>query len=476
MDNKKLKVVIALMLSTFLAAFEGTVVTTAMPTIATDLKGYELISWIFSAYLLTSAVSTPIYGKFSDLYGRKKILSIGIIIFLIGSSLCGLSQTIVQLIIFRAIQGLGAGSILTVTFTIVGDLFDLSQKVKIQGWLSTVWGIASLIGPLIGGFLLDTFSWHWIFFINIPFGLISIIMLNNNLDEIVINCKPKIDYIGCILLTISIISLLFGALGKSVLIITICALITIVSLIMFYYIEKRAEEPLVPFNIFSKTTIVINLICFVMASLLTAIESYTPLYTQNVLGLNATLSGLCMAPMSVTWLLSSFILSRALPKYGEKKIIQIALFILFISTIILRFLNVSTPIIYLLISVIIMGLGFGGIFNSSTIVVQSAVEKSERGVSTSTNTLIRTLGQTIGVSIFGGVLNSGITSYFSKLGISNVTPDNIINSQEALNISNIQIKEAFFTGIHNIFIVLIFLVIICFILSLIMPKKSRVKL
>lgn len=152
LDNKKRNIVTAIMVSMFLAAFEGTVVTTAMPTIASDLNGFKLISWVFSAYLLTSAITTPIYGKLSDLYGRKNTLSIGIIIFIVGSSLCGMSQTMSQLIIFRAIQGVGAGAILTVTYTIVGDVFNLSEKAKVQGWLSTVWGIASLIGPFIGGF------------------------------------------------------------------------------------------------------------------------------------------------------------------------------------------------------------------------------------------------------------------------------------------------------------------------------------
>ena len=183
MDLRKRNIVIALMVAMFLGAIEGTVVTTAIPTIVRDLHGFALISWVFSVYLLASAVSTPIYGKLADLYGRKKILSLGVAIFILGSCLCGLSQNMYQLISFRAIQGTGAGAIFTLTYTILGDVFELSERGKVQGWLSTVWGLASLIGPFMGGFFIDFVSWHWIFFINLPFGILSLVLLAKNLDE-----------------------------------------------------------------------------------------------------------------------------------------------------------------------------------------------------------------------------------------------------------------------------------------------------
>lgn len=310
MNKKKRNIIIAIMVSMFLAAFEGTVVTTAMPTIAKSLNGYNLMSWVFSSYLLTSAVSTPIYGKMSDLYGRKKMLSIGIVIFLIGSALCGFSQSMIQLIAFRAIQGIGAGSILTVTYTIVGDVFDLEERSKVQGCLSTVWGVSSLLGPFIGGFFIDYLSWHWIFFINIPFGILSIFLLNKNFEEKLSNSNPKIDYLGSIFLTISIVSILLGVFTTSSSVKIIYTILTIVSLIIFYLIEKKSKEPIVPFDIFSKDTILLNLIGFFVAVILMVIEVYMPLYTQNVMGYSAKISGLLMAPMSITWLLSSFILVK----------------------------------------------------------------------------------------------------------------------------------------------------------------------
>ncbi|MBW6411283.1 MDR family MFS transporter [Clostridium weizhouense] len=469
MHNKKRNIIIAIMVAMFLAAFEGTVVTTAMPTIAKSLHGYDLISLIFSSYLLTSAVSTPIYGKLSDLYGRKKMLSIGIVLFLIGSFLCGFSQSMVQLIIFRAIQGLGAGSILTITFTIVGDIFTLEERSKVQGCLSTVWGVSSLLGPFIGGFFIDYLSWHWIFFINIPFGIISILLLNKNLDEQVLNNNPKIDYLGSLFLTISIVSILLCLFTSSNLIRSLYIVCAIISLIIFYFIENKCEEPVVPFDIFSKDTVLINIISFFISAILMGIEAYTPLYTQNVLNYSAKISGVSMAPMSLTWLFSSFVLVKLFKKFGEKKVILSSILILGLTTILLRFITPDTPLIYLIFIVFIMGAGFGGSLNTLTILIQNDASYEKRGAATSTNALIRTLGQTIGVTIFGSLVNSSIVSYFTDLDISGVTADNIYSS----GASSIQIKEAFFSGVHNMFYSLIFLTIICFIAGMFISKESK---
>jgi Arabinose efflux permease len=181
--SRKKNILMALTVAMFLAAVEGTVVTTAIPTISRDLQGFQIISLVFSVYLLASAISTPIYGKLSDLYGRKNMLSIGIIMFLIGSCLCGLSQNMYMLIGFRVIQGLGAGSIFTLTYTIIGDVFTIEERPKVQGIIGTVWGVASLTGPFLGGILIDTLSWHWIFFINMPFGILSVILIQKNIKR-----------------------------------------------------------------------------------------------------------------------------------------------------------------------------------------------------------------------------------------------------------------------------------------------------
>nr|WP_279282979.1 MDR family MFS transporter [Clostridium senegalense] len=468
MRNNKRNVVIAIMMVMFLAAFEGTVVSTAMSTIAKDLQGYNLISWVFSVYLLTSAVSTPIYGKLSDLYGRKKMLTLGTIIFIIGSSFCGISQSMTQLIMFRAIQGIGAGSILTITYTIIGDIFDISERAKIQGWLSTVWGIASLIGPFLGGFLIDYLSWHWIFFINVPFGIASIILLHRNFEEKVVKTDAKIDYIGIVFLTTSIISVLLGVFIGIIKFRIVLFVIAIISLVLFYFTEKKSLEPIVPFDIFTRNTIIANLICFLASGALMAIEAYTPLYTQNVLGYTPTIAGVTMAPMSIAWLLSSFILSKTLSKYGEKIVVIVAIMLLTIGSVILKLVGVSTPIVLLIGAIVIMGFGFGGVFTTLTITVQSAVGYEKRGAATSVNALIRTLGQTIGVSIFGGIINSSIAKYFGGLGMNGINSENIYNSEA----TNDQIRNAFYSGIHSIYFMIIFIMIVCLCVSVFIKNNS----
>lgn len=482
MDSKKKNIIIAIMVAMFLAAVEGTVVTTAIPTIVKDLNGFQLISWVFSLYLLTSAISTPIYGKLADLYGRKSTLSVGIVIFLIGSSLCGLSANMYQLIAFRALQGIGAGAIFTVTYTIVGDEFDVSERAKVQGWLSTVWGIASLIGPFLGGFLLESLSWHWIFYINIPFGLISIILLQRNLNEKFQIKKHKIDYLGTLILSCAIISLLYGVLliEKSGRLFSpsmiVAIVITIVLLGLFHFVEGKAEEPIIPSEILTKTNIIANGITFMIAAILIGIDVYMPLYIQNVLGFGATISGLSMAPMSVAWLLSAIILSKAIPKYGERKVVFVSTLILLVSSSLLTTLNPSSPIIVVIAYVFIMGFGFGGAFTILTIMVQISVDYSKRGAATASNSLLKTLGQTIGISVFGSIFNINIVKYFNNLGITGVDPTNLY-SESNLNNNAITEHIAFSvsSALHVIFITLIVISLICLVLSFLLPSGLKEK-
>lgn len=476
MDKRKRNIVIAIMVAMFLGAVEGTVVTTAVPTIVRDLNGFELISWIFSLYLLTSAISTPIYGKLSDLYGRKNTLSAGIIIFLIGSSLCGLSQNIYELIVFRALQGLGAGAIFTVTYTIVGDVFTLSERAKVQGWLGTVWGVSSLLGPFVGGFLIDNLSWHWIFFINIPFGIVSIILLRRNLDEQFEKKKHKIDFAGTAVLSAAIIILLLGTLlgGKSSLNLIIAIIATALLFALFYKIEKRELEPIIPFDIFTNTNIVVNIISFLSAAVLIAADVYMPIYIQNILGFSAMISGLAMAPMSISWLISSVILAKAIPKFGEKVVIGFSTSVLLISCILLPTLGIKSPLIFVIIYSLIMGFGMGGCFTTLTIVVQASVSYNRRGAATASNSLVRTLGQTIGVSIFGSLFNIRIVKYFNGLGINGIDPGNLYSTSKlGVKITTEQIKDSLNLGLHKVFAALILIASVCLILSFVLPSELK---
>lgn len=480
MDSRKRNIIVALMVAMFLGAVEGTVVTTAIPTIVKDLQGFEMISLVFSVYLLTSAISTPIYGKLSDLYGRKNILSIGIIIFLTGSFLCGLSQNMVMLIAFRAIQGLGAGAIFTVTYTIVGDVFTLEERPRVQGSIGTVWGIASLAGPFLGGLLIDTLSWNWIFFINLPFGILSIVLIQKNLKESFTKTKHKIDFAGIITLSLAMVIFLNiflsaeSAAGQNHTFVAISVFATILLLGAFYIIEKKAAEPIVPFDIFSKTSTVVNLISFLASAVLIGADVYLPIYMQNILGYSALISGLALAPMSIAWLLAAMILGKAMVKYGPKIVILISIAILLAGTMLLPTLGVHSSLALVLIYVFIMGFGFGGAFTILTIVVQEAVAYNKRGAATAVNSLLRTLGQTIGVSVLGSIFNLYILKYFTTRGILGVDPSNLYKEgAHSTAVTAEQIKLALHSSMQVLFMVLIGITVLSLILTLVMPKVSR---
>ena len=477
MDSKKRNIVISLMVAMFLGAIEGTVVTTAIPTIVKDLQGFEIISSVFSVYLLTSAIATPIYGKLSDLYGRKNILSIGIIIFLVGSFLCGLSHNMYMLIGFRAIQGIGAGAIFTVTYTIVGDVFTIEERPKIQGIIGTVWGIASLAGPFLGGILIDILSWHWIFFINIPFGILSIILLQRNLKENFKKTKHKIDYAGTITLSMAMVIFLNIFISTENInfnhnvFVVISVLLTIILLLAFYKIERRAEEPIIPFDIFTKTSSIVNSISFLVSAILIGADVYLPIYMQNVLGFSAKVSGLALAPMSASWLIASVILGKCIVKYGAKIVILISNIILLISIILLPTLGINSPLVLVLIYVFIMGFGFGGAFTTLTLIVQESVEYNKRGAAIATNSLLRTLGQTIGVGVFGSIFNLYIIKYFIRLGIEGVDPSNLYNSSaQNVVVTAEQIKLSLNSSLHVLFMILIIISILSLVLSVLMPR------
>lgn len=482
MGAKKRNIVIALMVTMFLAAIEGTVVTTAMPTIAKDLKGFELMSWVFSTYLLTEAISTPIYGKLSDMYGRKNVLSIGIVIFIIGSCLCGLSTNMHQLIAFRALQGLGAGSMVTITYTIVGDNFSLEENAKVQGWLGGVWGIASLIGPFLGGFFIDVLSWKLIFLINLPFAILAVILLHFNLKESFEKRKHSIDYLGALVLSISIIALLLGIMvgekSGNLLAPSVLGLLAVmlVSLVLFYFIEKRAKEPIIPFEIFTKATISVNIITFLVCAVMIGVDVYIPIYIQNVLGLSATVSGISLAPMTITWLLSSVVLSKALFRFGERVVVGTSTLIIVLSCLLLPLLSTSSPLVLVIVSSSIMGFGLGGAFTTLRILVQAFAEYDKRGAATATNSLIKTLGQTIAVSVFGIVFNSHITGYFNGLGIKGVTPDDLYSGAGLVGKLPLdQVKNSLVSALHIVFIILIFIGIASVLLSLTLSKDLKGK-
>ena len=293
------------------------------------------------------------------------MISIGIGIFLIGSTLCGFSQNMIMLIAFRAIQGLGAGSIFTLTYTIVGDIFTLEERPKVQGSLGTMWGVASLVGPFLGGTLIDLLSWHWIFFINLPFGFLSIFLIRRNLVENFEKKKQIIDYAG--ILTLSLAMLVFfniflsaEIMNGSLIFIGLSVAATLFLLFVFYRIELKATEPIIPPDILTRTSSLVNLISFLLAAVLIGVDVYIPIYIQNVLGLSATVSGLALVSISLSWLIASVILGKLILTRGGKTVTIISTAMLLIGVLLMTTLGTDTPYFLVILYNAVAGFGFGG--------------------------------------------------------------------------------------------------------------------
>lgn len=472
-------VTIALFIATFLTAIEGTIVSTAMPIVASELQGIGLMNWVFSIYLLTSAVTIPIFGKLSDLFGRKNIFIYGTIVFLIGSTLCGLSQSMEQLIIFRAIQGIGAGAIMPVTMTIIGDIYPFEKRAKMLGIMGMAWGIAGVVGPLIGGFFVDQMSWHWIFYMNIPFGIASIGMVGWYLKENIPMEKKSIDYLGAIVFSAAVLLFLYtlqqvGSHQWSTFEIIIGFFFSFLLFTVFVWIELKAEEPMIPIKILSLPAISVgNAVAFLASVVLIGTMVYIPMWAQGVLGKGATESGLMLAPMSLTWMVGSFIGGRMLLLKGERFTIASGMSIIALAVLWMFSFTLSTPSLHFYLLSAVIGLGFGTVITITSVTVQSAVDFSKRGVATASNTFFRTIGQSIGSAFIGIFFNIIVSAH------SNVDPNQfneLINSKETSALSEGTIhtlKDALVYGIHYVFLVLLFIAIIGMLTTVLLPKKNK---
>lgn len=481
-------VTLALLLSTFLAAIEVTVVSTAMPKIVADLGGLSLISWVYAAYLLTTAISTPLFGKLADLYGRKNIFIIGSALFVGGSMLCGLSGNMTQMIIFRALQGIGAGAVLPVTFTMVADIYTYEERAKIQGLFSSIWGIAGLVGPLVGGFFVDSLSWHWIFFFNVPFGIVSVWMIIVCFHEKVERKDKPIDYAGAATFSIGMTAFLFAIItgGQGIawnspwmfVLLGVAA----VFLILFFRIEVKAKEPMVPLKLFRIRDIAVsNLVSFLVSAVLIGISSYMPLWTQGVLGQNASSSGLSLTPMSIGWLIGSIVGGRMLIKIGARVTSTLGMTLIVMASIWLATITGETSIFLIVVIMSLAGLGFGLSFTVFTIIVQSSVDWSMRGASTALNTFVRALGQTLGIAAFGTFLNASIASMVSGAGSdisSRVSSDDLsklLNPESAHSLSSdlmSTLRSFLETGLGQVFLLMAVIAVICLVCMLFMPKPA----
>jgi EmrB/QacA subfamily drug resistance transporter len=411
-ETRTRRAVMGVMLSIFLGAMESTVVATAMPKVVGSLGGLHMYSWVFSGFLLTSTVTMPLWGRLSDLYGRRSTYLTGLAVFLIGSALSGLSGSMLELILFRMLQGLGAGSLITIGMTIVGDLFRLERRAKMQGYISGVWGVASLVGPLLGGLLTDYVSWRWVFYINVPFGILAMGLIGSALPAGRPTTRsPIIDYAGIALFAAGVSALLLGlvqagragAWGGPDVLGPLAA--GALALAAFVAAERRAREPIVPLGLFGNRIVVAAIVTGFLAGMaMFGAISFVPLFLQQVAGTSATVAGFVLTPFVIGWVVLSAASARLVLRIGYRTVVFAGMSCLVVAFVLFaRWDGALTPGLAMR-DVLLAGVGMGLTMVPMLIAVQSAVPREELGVATSLTQFFRAVGGAIGLSTMGAVM------------------------------------------------------------------------
>jgi len=464
-----------LMLSMFLASMESTVVSTGMPTIVSQLGGLESYSWVFTAFMLASTTTVPLYGKLSDLFGRRPVFAAAMAIFLGGSALCGLATTMPQLIAFRTIQGIGAGGLLPLVFIIIGDLFSLEQRARLQGLFSGVWGISSIAGPLLGGFIVDQASWQWIFWINIIPGLAATaIVWFAWIDRARAHDAPprSIDYAGALLLTAGAVALLMSLtdLGASWALPTLAGALTLFGALV--WVERRASDPVLPIGLFRDRMFLVACGHGVLAGCAVfGGATFVPLYVQGVLGTNATEAGAALMPMLLAWVFSSIPGTRLLLRLGYHTIALAGMVALVIGAFPLMFLDTQTNRLLLMASLGLMGFGMGFSIPAFLIAVQSTVERSKLGTATSTLQFSRSIGGAFGIGVMGAILSAIVVAHLVAAGLDASTSLNsLIDSPGSDSAVQATLRNALSAGIRGVFIVGFIASVLGLLVTLLAPR------
>jgi EmrB/QacA subfamily drug resistance transporter len=412
----------ALLLVLLLASLDQTIVSTALPTIVGDLGGIDHLSWVVTAYLLTATVSGPIYGKLGDLYGRKLVLQAAIAIFLVGSALCGLSQNMGELIAFRAVQGIGAGGLIITTIAIIGDVVAPRDRGRYQGFFGAVFGFATVIGPLLGGFFVDNLSWRWIFYVNLPIGIVAFVVIGAVFHAPSERVRHAVDWLGATLLAGGLSALvLFISLGGTTYpwgspeIVGLAALAAVL-LPLFVFAESRAAEPIVPLALFrNRIFVAASAIGFVIGLALFGAIVYMPLYLQIVKGEGATNSGLQLTPMMLGLLLTSIASGFLISRFGRYKPFPIVGTVIMTAGLVLLWrLGPGSSLLNASVDMLVVGLGIGMVMQVLVLAVQNSVEHQFLGVATSGAILFRQIGGSIGIALFGAVFANRLHSHLAE--------------------------------------------------------------
>ena len=414
-------VLAAVMMASFMAAVNISIVATAMPTIVAELGGFHLFSWTFAAYLLAQAVTIPIYGRLADFYGRKRVLLAGVSLFLLGSALCGWAWGMVPLILFRALQGAGAGAVLPIATTIVGDIYSAAERARIQGYISGVWGVAAVIGPTLGAFLVEHFSWSLVFWINLPIGAVTFVMFVRFLQEHQRPRSHRIDYLGSVLMVLGAggVMLALMQIGNSGEAVTIAgpAGVGVVALTALVVHERRAAEPLLPLSLWRNRVVMVGCLAgFANGMLMMSLSAFLPTYLQGAMGRSPTAAGIALAASSVSWTFASIASGRLMIRTSYRLAAGVGGVFLIAGSVVLMTLDPSASLLWAGTGAVLNGIGMGFCNTAFIVSTQASVGWNERGMATSSIMFMRMIGSSVGASVFGAIVNYGIHRRLPEAG------------------------------------------------------------
>ena len=485
-DAARGRILAALMMSMALIALDSTIVATAVPSIVRQLGGFSSVPWLFSSYLLTQAATVPLYAKFADMAGRKPVLLTGIAMFVLGSALCGVAWSMPTLIAARAIQGIGAGAVQPISMTIVGDLYSVAERGRVQGYMASVWGAAAVLGPTLGGVFTDYVSWRWIFWINLPIGGLAAAMLVRNFRERVERRSHRIDVLGSVTLTAGCALLILGLLegrawgwlsGRTLAVLGAAAVL----LALFVLQERRAAEPVLPLWVFRRRTLVVgNLAQFLVGAVVLGLSAYLPSYVQAVAGTGALVAGFVLASLSIGWPLAASVSGRVYVRIGFRDTALIGAAFLVAGTAGYAVLPQRAPVWLIAVPGLVVGLGLGFAASSMTVAVQSVVGWDRRGVVTGANIFARSIGSAVGVAVFGSLLNGTVVSRFAHppAGLAGSLPRGRDAESLALGGQSLSpgarafVRSTLYDGTHRVFVALVLVAVAAAIVIAFLPRRT----